>query len=468
MRERHRPTLSTTILLALVSTGVACAARDGAAPPSADQAPDASADAGAPSPSTTTTSLPTPPPRPSATDGVKNGSETDVDCGGPDVATPRCKLYATCDATSDCAAGTCTPGPSGKRCQLAPSCTGAPGTQTCGLNADEDCCVSLPVPTGTFDRRMNGASLPEPTKVSAYRLDKFEITVGRLRAWFTSAGGNPKAHAPAPGAGAHPRFANSGWRSSFAVRLPASWTEINDRLGANGCTVGGDNSDGGAATWTPLAGANEDLPVNCLDWYTLFAFCAWDGGRIPTDAEWLYAAQGGNEQRWYAWGGPGDSRERTWPADNDFVVASLRDPSDEQYKFTVGTPFRATDPLTGKVIDGPAHIAPAGRKKGHARWGHADLTGSVLELLLDNAPIAEGPCAEDCAKVDWPDPPQDQVGWYPPAWWTGPEDAPVYPDGYRPLRGGSWDPTHPLYAWFQYVYRVQRTYSSAGGRCARD
>jgi len=30
-------------------------------------------------------------------------------------------------------------------------------------------------------------------------------------------------------------------------------------------------------TWTDTAGSNENQPVNCLDWYTAFAFCAWDG-----------------------------------------------------------------------------------------------------------------------------------------------------------------------------------------------
>ena len=250
------------------------------------------------------------------------------------------------------------------------------------------------------------------------------------------------------------------------VVMPVS--SENERLTANGCTVAGDNSDGGTATWTATAGANEELPITCLDWYTLFAFCAWDGGRLPTDAEWLYAAQGGEEQRWYAWAQSGDIADRKWPAENDLVVAQLRDPLDGQFKYTVGPPSRMTDPLSGNVIDGPSHLAPPGRKKGYGRWGHADLTGSLLEYLLDDAPVPEAPCIADCAKVDWPDPPQDQVGWYPPAWWTGSEDAPVYPDGYRSLRGGSWDATHPLYAWFAYAYRVQRTYGSAGGRCARD
>jgi sulfatase modifying factor 1 len=405
-------------------------------------------------------------PLPDAGDAATNTSF--VACGGKDSGTPRCKLHEPCAGDGDCAEGRCL-GTNAKRCQLAPSCTGAAGTRSCGLaGTEEDCCRSLPVPGGTFDRLMNSASTPQSTHVSAFGLDMYEITVGRLRAYFEAVGGNPKGHPPAPGAGLHPRIPNSGWRSSFDVRLPASWTEINERLTANGCAVGGNNDDGGAATWTAQPGPFEALPITCIDWYTLFAFCAWDGGRLPTDAEWLYAAQGGDEQRWYAWGPMPATTAPTWPKDNALVAAQLRDPTDNVYKFTVGDPWQQVDPLTGKVIDGPAHMTPPGRKTGYGRWGHADLTGNVLEYLLDNTPIPEAPCATDCAKVDWPDPPQDQVGWYPANWWTGPETSPAYPDGFRALRGGSFDATHPLYAWFQYSYKIAVTYSAAGGRCARD
>lgn len=83
----------------------------------------------------------------------------------------------------------------------------------------------------------------------------------------------------------------------------------------------------------------------CIDWYTAFAFCAWDGGRLATEAEWTYAAAGGNEQRAYPWGSA--------VPDNTYAIfnGSLQD--------------------VGK--------AP----KGNGKWGQADLAGNVWEWVLD-------------------------------------------------------------------------------------
>ncbi len=55
-------------------------------------------------------------------------------------------------------------------------------------------------------------------------------------------------------------------------------------------------------------GTNETYAINCMTWYEAFAFWVWAGGRLPIEAEWEYAAAGGDENRLYPWG------QQTWPS----------------------------------------------------------------------------------------------------------------------------------------------------------
>lgn len=340
-------------------------------------------------------------------DGVKNGDESAVDCGG-NPANPGwvgCGAGIACNAHRDCASDGCG---YDKKCALYRSCANHFGGDTCGSGEEneagkqhESCCTTLPV-----------------TTAGNVKLEKYNITAGRMRTFLDRVNNDVQGWLNGPGN--KPAWWNDGWTSWLPTGLNTPMTNVDgtirnhgvygqlgpnfiyDQAGTFGCWSGTDingNPVAGAPTYyIPKAERQAQNPgdagslysqqlldqkaLSCVSFLMIAAFCAWDGGRLPTIVEIDAAWNGPDGARTYPWGNA--------PIPAGYANGFPTPENPANYSPANGDPdyanFRKNYPKTGAQFnyvdnDLASYIAPPGRfPKGAGPDGHMDLAGAVFNV----------------------------------------------------------------------------------------
>lgn len=231
------------------------------------------------------------------------------------------------------------------------------------------------IPGGTYlmggsgdDAYANEFPLHKVT-VSAFYMDRYEVTNGQFQEFVLATGYKTIAEQPI------------NW-TELSKQLPSGTPKLPDSLLLPGSMVFRPTSKpvslqdysqwwewvSGACWYQPEGPGSSidnrlDHPVVHIAWDDAMAYASWAGKRLPTEAEWEWAARGGNMQITYPWGNE--------TPDHAFELANF---------------WQGSFPYLDSGLDGFSGTSPVGSFPTNG-YGLYDMAGNVWEWCHDKYDI---------------------------------------------------------------------------------
>ncbi len=297
------------------------------------------------------------------------------------------------------------------------------------------------IPGGAFEMGMAGSNADEApvhaVTLAPFLLDRYEVTNRQFAAFVEATG-----------------YVTQAERDGYAWGYLKGASDFQAVAGASWRHPEGPSS---------AIAERMDHPVVCVSWEDAAAYARWAGKRLPTEAEWEYAARAGSIRHFKA--AFNETNSSAANTHHDHATASATydlSPSAKNYRlvsdhhatastasysFVQANFWQGTWPADNQLLDGFYYTAPAGRFTPND-FGLYDMLGNVWEWTAD---------------------------WYAPDYYQhSPAKNPTGPESgeNRVARGGSWFCSPNYCGAYNTSFRgaspPNHAFNNVGFRCAAD